>query len=409
MFRKTHLDLLECSSLATKLESKQFISHQRNCVEGTSSFGEEKRQQLSLEKQAHLQGPLIAQLAGHNVKSVLEAAALVMDDSEGKLTGIDLNLGCPQNIAKKGNYGAFLMEQDLETVCEILTALSSWMEQHYPATMVSAKIRLPLTDEELVHERIPRLIDTGISFLTVHGRTIHENKTKVKGCHMDRIKLAVETAQRIRPGFPVVANGGIETYADTVQVQQDTGAVAVMSSEALLETPNVFSPNFELTRRTARQRLEQQLGFAKDYLEWCTVCPPLPGVLGNNGSANIVRSHLFKFLHRYLQEYPDMRERLADNDVCTIQKLQEFVDELESRYSHFSDEALEACSSSQPKSSWYRRHRESMEKGLVHTRQFGGATSASIVVPSMTMEEKKALLRKRISKLQDQKRLAMKD
>lgn len=51
--------------------------------------------------------PLIVQLAGHDPVSLLKAAKMV----ERHCDAIDLNLGCPQNIAKRGRYGAFLMEE----------------------------------------------------------------------------------------------------------------------------------------------------------------------------------------------------------------------------------------------------------------------------------------------------------
>ena len=397
VFRQTHLDLEEFRSFSSfnKNNSKMNLIAQQQ-----QFLGDLPLLEVPLTKKSFLTGPVMAQIAGNSVDSVVKAASVVLD-SAPDVTGIDLNLGCPQGIAKKGKYGAFLAEQDFDGVCEILTALSDYMEIHHPQTMVSAKIRLPVSDETLTEERIPKLLQTGISFLTIHGRTIHENKNKAGPAHINRLQLAIQTAHDIDPDFPVIANGGVETYQDTVDVRKDTNAVAVMSSEAILETPNVFQPEFMTTRETARQRLHQQFGFAKDYLEWCQICPPLPGVLGTNGSSQICRGHLFKFLHRYIQEHPDMRNKI--HEFTTIQHARDIVDELESRYTHLSDEELEACHSAQKKATWYRRHWEAM--GIVHTRQPGGATSKQDEQITMTVEEKKAMLRERILKLKEQRKM----
>jgi hypothetical protein len=57
---------------------------------------------------ANLDRPLIAQFCANDIHELLRGATLLAD--KGVCDAVDLNLGCPQGIAKKGHYGAFLME-----------------------------------------------------------------------------------------------------------------------------------------------------------------------------------------------------------------------------------------------------------------------------------------------------------
>ena len=365
--------------------------------------------------------PLIVQIAGNDVNLALKQAEMLLDHTDGNLHGIDLNCGCPQGIARKGNYGAFLMEREEDTVCEILKALRHYLP---PSTAVSAKIRLPLDDNQL-QRRISKLVDTtGIDFLTIHGRTLKENKTKVGPCHIDRIRLAIETAHSVRPDFPVIANGGMENYYDFKTILQETGAVAGMSSESLLETPNIFMEPSSLgdnNGMSPRQLLHQQLGFARDYLKVCAeIVPPLPGVLGmaknKGGSFSMVRGHLIKFLHRYLQEHIDLRDELtASGSIRTIEGAQEFVTKLESRYIDRTDAELAALQSSSPQSSWYRRHRKPSRH--VHEREIyglkigGSSTSFNSMQGggALPVDERKQQIKDRLQKLKAQKKERQKE
>ena len=75
-------------------------------------------------------------------------------------------------------------------------------------------------------------------------------------------------------------------------------------------------------------------------LDLCILFPPLPGSLGKKGgSFNVIRSHLFKILYRYLEEQPDLRTALAEpKKMTTVQKARELVYELERRYSNVDNE-----------------------------------------------------------------------
>lgn len=60
--------------------------------------------------------PLLAQFCANDPEYLVAAGRLI----QHQVDAIDLNLGCPQRIARKGKYGAFLME-DLDLVERIVS------------------------------------------------------------------------------------------------------------------------------------------------------------------------------------------------------------------------------------------------------------------------------------------------
>lgn len=347
--------------------------------------------------------PTVVQIAAHDPDVAVEAAMAILERSGSEtddtctVAAIDLNLGCPQSIARKGRYGSFLHDEHPELTYDVLTKLRSKLPRHIGVT---AKIRLPPTQADAnagrlgsissresgpqtIDERMRCLIDCGVDLITVHGRTRFENKVAVGAADWESVRQCVETAREHsgNANYPIFSNGGIEFREDVQKCFDKTNASGVMSSEGLLELPSLF--RMEDEEITAKCLLEQQLGFADIYLDYATIFPPLPGSLGTKGgSFNVIRSHLFKFLHRYLEENPDLRSFLGKQEVNTIKQSRSLVLELRSRYSKLGEDQLRTKRSWDDNSSWYRRHR-------------GG----NVETINESLEERKRLLKLRLGKL----------
>lgn len=358
--------------------------------------------------------PTVVQIAAHNPDAALKAAYLILEMSGSMnalhsgevcpVAAIDLNLGCPQSIARKGRYGSFLHDESPELAYNVLSTLRSNLP---PQIGVTAKIRLPPTHADAmagrlgnvagmdsmpqtIENRMRRLIDCGVDLITIHGRTRFENKISVSSADWNSVQQCTALARAYSGDahYPIISNGGIESWEDVHKCLDITTASGVMSSESLLENPGLFCPEGRATA-TARDLLERQLRYAEIYLDYATLFPPISGSLGvKGGSFNVIRSHLFKFLHRYLEENPDLRTLLGDNRMNTIKQARDLVSDLRSRYELLSETELRLMTSWCGESSWYRRHRHP------------NTQSAS---PTFSIEERKQETRLRILRMREER------
>ena len=178
--------------------------------------------------------PLIVQFAGHDPAVLLQAAKIVED----KCDAVDINLGCPQGIAKRGNYGAYLMD-DLKLLHDIVSTLSKHL-----IIPVTCKIRIFKNYDKTI-ELCETLVNAGASLLTVHGRTRDEKQQDCGSADWDVLK---KICQHFKGRCPIFANGNIEKFSDIQACMEYTGASGVMTSEAILENPAFFANNPNLTQ-----------------------------------------------------------------------------------------------------------------------------------------------------------------
>ena len=238
--------------------------------------------------------PLFVQFCGHDADTVLEAARHV----EAECDAVDINLGCPQGIARRGFYGAFLMER-WDIIHTIIHTLH--VELKIPVT---AKMRL-FDDEVLTLRYAAMLRDAGAHVIAVHGRT-REQKGQQTG--LANLEMIRKVREHVGRDVPVIENGNIVTFSDIGPNLAATGCNAVMSAEALLWDPRMYA-NPERPVLTGRSfncnkgvRLEA-LKTAGDYLDCLDQCPVDLG---------FAKAHLFKILYHSYEIHPALRQELGD-------------------------------------------------------------------------------------------------
>ncbi|XP_030444110.2 uncharacterized protein LOC115666539 [Syzygium oleosum] len=252
--------------------------------------------------------PLFVQFCANDPDILLEAAQRV----EPYCDYVDINLGCPQRIARRGNYGAFLMD-NLPLVKSLVQKLA--LNLNVP---VSCKIRVfPKLEDTLNYARM--LEEAGCSLLAVHGRTRDEKDGKKIRADWLAIK-AVKDALSI----PVLANGNIRHMDDVESLLKETGADGVLSAESLLENPALFAGfrTADWIVGSEESHKDGQLDQAELLVEYLKFCEKYPVPW------RMIRSHMHKMLGDWFRIHPQVRDELNAQSKLTFEFLYGLVDKL---------------------------------------------------------------------------------
>ncbi len=225
------------------------------------------RKTLDMLKFHEEERPVGIQVFGSDPAVMADAAGYVESLSPDC---IDINMGCSAPKVCNNGKGAGLL-RDPELVYRMAGAVAGAVK-----LPVSAKIRLGWDVNSMNYTEVVRaLVEGGIAFITVHGRT----KTQKYGGTADWERIG-EIAEN--SPVPVIGNGDLTGYNEAVHRLETTPCAAVMIGRAAQGNPWVFSsrqPDMDEKLAVIRRHYRMMLEEHGDY-----------GIV-------LMRKHVVKYIH----------------------------------------------------------------------------------------------------------------
>ena len=212
----------------------------------------------ALLKRHHTEDIFGVQICGNN--PVMTAKTCELINSECDVDFVDLNVGCPIDLVFNRGAGSALMDR-ASKLEQMLTAMVQVSD-----IPISVKMRMGTCDSKLTGIGLcERLKKTGISHITVHGRTRQQRYTRL--ADWEYIRKCKEAADPVT----LFGNGDILSYQDYNMSQKFTESV--MIGRGALIKPWIFTEIKEQKHMdmTSTERMEMLKKFTRYGLEhWGT-------------------------------------------------------------------------------------------------------------------------------------------
>ncbi|MHA1479551.1 MAG: tRNA dihydrouridine synthase [Promethearchaeota archaeon] len=209
--------------------------------------------------------PISVQLIG----SDLNALRSSIDFLESyKFDVLDINAGCPSKRAIKAQEGGYLLKD--------LTKLKDLIEVavKYSSRPVSLKIRTGYDSSNDIDKLVNIINNSGIEFLTVHGRTV-KDRFYDSTLNLDAIKK-IKSLSKI----PVVGNGNIINPKMAREFLEFTNVDALMIGRGSMGNPEIFKQIDQFLKEGIEHITENNLKKMKDHIRLYERC--VNGYLDDN-------------------------------------------------------------------------------------------------------------------------------
>jgi nifR3 family TIM-barrel protein len=208
-----------CKAQGADVMYTEFIS-----ADGLIRDGEKSVRKLDIFDRER---PIGIQIYGHITGAMVEAARIA-EKAAPEL--IDINFGCPvKKIANRGAGAGML--KDVPLMVEMTRAIVDAVN-----VPVTVKTRLGWDDDtKNIVETAERLQDTGISAITIHGRT---RAQMYRGSADWTLIGEVRNNQRMK--IPVIGNGDIDSPVKAKEMFDRYGVDGIMIGRASVGRPWIF-------------------------------------------------------------------------------------------------------------------------------------------------------------------------
>ncbi|HKJ40747.1 MAG TPA: tRNA-dihydrouridine synthase [Sunxiuqinia sp.] len=187
---------------------------------------------------------LVAQIWGNKPEIYHKVTREITEEYD--FDGIDINMGCPvKNVVKNGCCSALIDQPSLAQEIVLATKEATDLP-------VSVKTRTGIRQHE-TERWITQLLETKPAAITLHGRI---QKQQSDGeANWDEIAKAVQVRNKLQPEIPILGNGDILSYAQSLDYSQRYGVDGIMIGRGIFHDPWFF--NSEEKQRSKEDKLEQ--------------------------------------------------------------------------------------------------------------------------------------------------------